>query len=174
MITQPSNKTSAVKHNVIDNGVLNGAINHTTEIIHSKTLQPNAQSLCESLTQATFSNESFIQEHDEFTVSEDNGFTVDLLENETQITIKIIGEIYVKQQALLNDVLFTALNKLLPVRVDLSELTYFDLDNIQLIFAAQKEAQRVNIAFVVEPLSQYAKQTIRLSGLLYELYGRHD
>lgn len=95
---------------------------------------------------------------------------VQLLDKGTHITVKIVGEIHSQQQALLNDVLFRALKKQLPVNIDLSELSYFDLDNMQLIFSAQKEAKRAHIPFVLEPLSHYAKHTIRLSGLSYELF----
>ncbi len=93
--------------------------------------------------------------------------TINQQKSETIIILEDDVDIYHSEK--LKALLLQAIDIGKSLRIDLSNLESFDLSVMQLLIATKKSAKENNLALIISPISEKAKQILTNSGLSYEL-----
>ena len=80
------------------------------------------------------------------------------------------NSVKIQQARVLKMLLLDAIEVGKPIRLDMHGLTNLDVTTIQLIYAAKTKAQNSDLEFNIFPISEPAKEILRTSGALYEIF----
>ena len=94
-----------------------------------------------------------------------------VVKSETASVVTLKNKISIVQATTLKELLIDAITEGKPVRVDMSAVSDVDVTTIQLLYAAKNKAIASNVDFNIFPISEPAKEILRLSGALYEVLG---